>query len=62
MGIALAVIVGLSRVYLRIHYLSDVNGGWAFGLAAFAACAAVAMVITHLRDNAPRDGPPGTRD
>jgi membrane protein DedA with SNARE-associated domain/membrane-associated phospholipid phosphatase len=61
-GIAIAVLVGLSRVYLRVHYLSDVSAGWALGAAAFAACAAVAMVVTHLRHNAVRDGPSGARE
>ena len=54
LGIALAALVGLSRVYLRVHYMSDVNAGWALGVAAFAACGAVAMIVTHLRQNAPR--------
>ena len=36
-GAALAAAIGLSRVYLRVHYLSDVTGGWALGLAAFLA-------------------------
>lgn len=48
-GIALAAAVGLSRVYLRTEYVSDVNAGWGLGVSAFAACAAVAMVIAHLR-------------
>jgi membrane protein DedA with SNARE-associated domain/membrane-associated phospholipid phosphatase len=55
-GIALAAAIGLTRVYLRVHYLSDVLGGWALGVAAFALCAAVAMVVTHLRHNSGRDG------
>ena len=41
-GIALAAAIGLSRVYLDVHYMSDVSGGWALGASAFALCAAVA--------------------
>ena len=50
-GVAVAAAVGLSRVYLHVHYLSDVIGGWALGVSAFAACTAVALVVVHLRDN-----------
>ena len=50
-GIALTVLVGLSRVYLNVHYLSDVSGGWALGAACFALSAAVALVISQLRQN-----------
>jgi undecaprenyl-diphosphatase len=57
LGIALAALVGLSRVYLRVHYLSDVSAGWALGVAAFAACGLIALIVTHLRENA-RDAPP----
>jgi membrane-associated phospholipid phosphatase len=32
-GIALVVVVGLTRMWLGVHYLSDVVGGWSFGLA-----------------------------
>ncbi len=49
-GFALTAVIGLSRVYLGVHYLSDVSGGWALGVTAFAGCAAIAMVVTHLRD------------
>jgi membrane-associated phospholipid phosphatase len=31
-GVALALLVGLSRMWLGVHFLSDVVGGWAFGL------------------------------
>ena len=50
-GIALTVAIGLSRVYLRVHYLSDVSAGLALGAAAFALCAAVGLIASHLRDN-----------
>ncbi|HET7177925.1 MAG TPA: bifunctional DedA family/phosphatase PAP2 family protein [Solirubrobacterales bacterium] len=50
-GIALSALIGFSRVYLGVHYMSDVNGGWALGGAAFSLCAAVALVISTLRHN-----------
>ncbi|HEY2054968.1 MAG TPA: phosphatase PAP2 family protein, partial [Solirubrobacterales bacterium] len=40
-GVVLTALVGLSRVYLNVHYLSDVSGGWALGAAAFSLCAAI---------------------
>jgi membrane-associated phospholipid phosphatase len=54
-AILLAAAIGLSRVYLRVHYLSDVNGGAALGVALFTACAAVALVVVHFRDNRRRE-------
>ena len=48
-AIVLAAAIGLSRVYLRAHFLSDVSGGWALGASAFALCAAIGLVVTHLR-------------
>ncbi|MGN6664221.1 MAG: bifunctional DedA family/phosphatase PAP2 family protein [Solirubrobacterales bacterium] len=50
-GIALTALVGLSRVYLGVHYLSDVSGGWALGAAAFSFCAAVGLVVSQVRQN-----------
>lgn len=50
-GLALGVLIGLSRVYLHVHYLSDVGGGWAVGLAAFSVCGSVALVIHYLSQN-----------
>jgi len=54
-AILLAAAIGLSRVYLRVHYLSDVTSGAALAVALFAACAAVALVVVHFRDNVARE-------
>jgi undecaprenyl-diphosphatase len=50
-GFVLAALIGLSRVYLGAHYLSDVNAGWALGAGSFALCGIVALVITTVRNN-----------
>jgi undecaprenyl-diphosphatase len=50
-GLALTALVGLSRVYLGVHYLSDVTGGWALGAFFVAYFAAVALIVTQLRKN-----------
>jgi undecaprenyl-diphosphatase len=50
-GIVLTALIGLSRVYLGVHYLSDVSGGWALGAAAFSLCAAIGLVISGVRQN-----------
>jgi undecaprenyl-diphosphatase len=50
-GFALTALIGLSRVYLGVHYLSDVSGGWALGALAFALPAAVGLVVSQVRQN-----------
>jgi undecaprenyl-diphosphatase len=40
-GIALALLIGLSRVFLGVHWLSDVVGGWLLGAAWVCATIAV---------------------
>ena len=50
-GVLIALIVGLTRVYLRVHWLSDVTSGWALGLSCFAAAAIVALILDYIRHN-----------
>jgi undecaprenyl-diphosphatase len=50
-GFALTALIGLSRVYLGVHYLSDVSGGWALGAVAFSLAAAVGLVVSQVRQN-----------
>ena len=57
LGLVLAAAVGLSRVYLRAHYLTDVAGGWGLGAMCFALCGVVALVVAFVRNN-PRERAP----
>jgi undecaprenyl-diphosphatase len=50
-AVALAVLVGLTRMYLRVHYFSDVIGGYGLACAVFSICAIAALVVSHLRQN-----------
>ena len=53
-AIALAAAIAASRVYLRVHYLSDVIGGLAIGTAIFSLAGIVALVVGALRHNGGR--------
>ena len=53
-AIVVAVVVGLTRVYLRAHYLSDVVGGAGLAAAIFAVAGMVGLVVVHLRQNGRR--------
>jgi membrane protein DedA with SNARE-associated domain/membrane-associated phospholipid phosphatase len=50
-GVVIAAVVGLSRLYLRTHWLSDVTGGWGLGAALFSLCGLLALVVAYVRDN-----------
>jgi undecaprenyl-diphosphatase len=50
-ALVLAVLIGLSRVYLRVHYLTDVAGGFGLGAASFALCGAIALIVAFVRHN-----------
>ncbi|HYI80299.1 MAG TPA: bifunctional DedA family/phosphatase PAP2 family protein [Thermoleophilaceae bacterium] len=50
-ALVLAAAIGLSRIYLRVHYWSDVAGGWGLGAGVFGLCAAIALIVAYLRHN-----------
>ncbi|MBI2692166.1 MAG: VTT domain-containing protein [Solirubrobacterales bacterium] len=47
-AVALAAAIGLTRVYLRAHYLSDVIGGAALTATITALLAALALLVLHI--------------
>jgi membrane protein DedA with SNARE-associated domain/membrane-associated phospholipid phosphatase len=56
-AIALAAAIGLSRIYLRVHYWSDVAAGWGLGIGIFGTLAAIAMLVQHMRHNGGQRAP-----
>ncbi len=50
-AIVLTAAIGLSRVYLRAHYWSDVAGGWALGAGIYGLVATIALIVEQVRNN-----------
>lgn len=46
-AVALTVLIGISRVYMGVHYPTDVVAGWAAGLVWALLCWLVARAIPH---------------
>jgi membrane-associated phospholipid phosphatase len=53
-ALVLAAIVGLTRIYLRAHYFSDVVGGAGLGATVFALAGMAGLVVAFLRHNGSR--------
>lgn len=57
-SIGLALLVGMSRVYLGVHYPTDVLAGWCFGAAWAVGCWLIAWLFSRV----PAKVPEGTND
>jgi membrane-associated phospholipid phosphatase len=44
-GVILVVLIGISRIYLGVHYPSDIMGGWAAGAAWVAICVTALSLV-----------------
>jgi undecaprenyl-diphosphatase len=48
-ALTMVVLVGLSRVYLGVHWTSDIAGGWSAGAVWLAAAVMAFEMLLHLR-------------
>jgi membrane-associated phospholipid phosphatase len=53
-AVVLAAAIGLTRIYLRAHYLSDVVGGWGMGACVFSLCGMAGLIVAFVRHNGHR--------
>jgi membrane-associated phospholipid phosphatase len=56
-AVVIAAAVGLSRMYLRAHYWSDVAAGWGIGAGIFALLTAIALIVEFIRHNGSERAP-----
>ncbi|HEU4657448.1 MAG TPA: phosphatase PAP2 family protein, partial [Capillimicrobium sp.] len=50
-AIAIALAVGVTRIYLHAQWWSDVVGGAGLAATVYAVCGVVGMLVTHVRHN-----------
>jgi membrane protein DedA with SNARE-associated domain/membrane-associated phospholipid phosphatase len=53
-AVALAVLVAVTRVYLRVHFVTDVLGGAALAMAVWGLVGTLALIGDHVRHNGRR--------
>ena len=52
-AVALSAAIGASRVFLVVHWGSDVAGGWGLGAAIFGLVGAGGLIVGYFRNNGP---------
>jgi undecaprenyl-diphosphatase len=52
---ALSILIGFSRLFLGVHYLTDVVGGWVAGLVWLIICVLINEVTAASRSKSPEN-------
>ena len=50
-AVIVSAAIGVSRIYLHVHFWSDVAGGWGLGYGIFGIVGTIALVVAYLRHN-----------
>jgi hypothetical protein len=58
LAVALTAAIGGSRVFLEVHWGSDVGGGWGLGAAIFGAVGTIGLIVGYVRNNGSPHGAP----
>jgi undecaprenyl-diphosphatase len=51
LGIVVAVVIGLTRIYLHAHWFTDVVGGWGMAATIYALCGIAALLVSYIGNN-----------